>query len=47
MNLTHYDNGDDMNQNDLWLLFTKTGKIEYYLKYKEKKDQDIKNEQKN
>lgn len=23
-----------MNQNDLWLLFTKTGKIEYYLKYK-------------
>lgn len=23
-----------MNRNDLWLLFTKTGKIEYYLKYK-------------
>lgn len=23
-----------MNKNDLWLLFTKTGKIEYYLKYK-------------
>ena len=24
-----------MNTNDLWLLFKKTGKIEYYLKYKE------------
>ena len=24
-----------MNTYDLWLLFTKTGKIEYYLKYKE------------
>lgn len=24
-----------MNKYDLWLLFTKTGKIEYYLKYKE------------
>ena len=23
-----------MNRNDLWLLFAKTGKIEYYLKYK-------------
>lgn len=23
-----------MKKNDLWLLFTKTGKIEYYLKYK-------------
>ena len=23
-----------MNKNDLWLLFEKTGKIEYYLKYK-------------
>lgn len=23
-----------MNENDLWLLFVKTGKIEYYLKYK-------------
>lgn len=23
-----------MNKNDLWQLFTKTGKIEYYLKYK-------------
>lgn len=23
-----------MNKNDLWLLFKKTGKIEYYLKYK-------------
>ena len=27
-----------MNKNDLWLLFTKTGKIEYYLKYKNYKD---------
>lgn len=24
-----------MNENDLWLLFVKTGKIEYYLKYKD------------
>ncbi len=24
-----------MNKEDLWLLFKKTGKIEYYLKYKE------------
>lgn len=24
-----------MNKNDLWLLFKKTGNIEYYLKYKE------------
>lgn len=23
-----------MNKEDLWLLFVKTGKIEYYLKYK-------------
>jgi len=23
-----------MNKKDLWLLFVKTGKIEYYLKYK-------------
>lgn len=23
-----------MDKNDLWLLFKKTGKIEYYLKYK-------------
>ena len=32
--LEHDDNGDNMNRNDLWLLFAKTGKIEYYLKYK-------------
>ena len=25
-----------MNKTDLWLLFQKTGKIEYYLKYKKK-----------
>lgn len=24
-----------MNKEDIWLLFIKTGKIEYYLKYKE------------
>jgi hypothetical protein len=24
-----------MNKNDLWLLFKKTGKIKYYLKYKD------------
>jgi len=23
-----------MNKKDIWLLFEKTGKIEYYLKYK-------------
>ena len=28
-----------MNKNDLWLLFTKTGKIEYYLKYKNYKNE--------
>jgi len=27
-----------MNKYDLWLLFAKTGKIEYYLKYKNYKD---------
>ena len=32
-----------MNRYDLWLLFTKTGKIEYYLKYKNYKD-DLKKE---
>ena len=29
-----------MNKNDLWLLFTKTGKIEYYLKYKQSQDKE-------
>ena len=33
-----------MNKKDLWLLFTKTGKIEYYLKYKETKEQELENE---
>lgn len=23
-----------MNKNDVWSLFTKTGKVQYYLKYK-------------
>lgn len=32
--LVHDFNGDNMNRYDLWLLFVKTGKIEYYLKYK-------------
>ena len=27
-----------MNKNDLWLLFKNTGKIEYYLKYKNYND---------
>ncbi len=36
-----------MNKNDLWLLFTKTGKIEYYLKYKNYKNEgNIEDEQK-
>lgn len=29
-----------MNKNDLWLLFSKTGKIEYYLKYKKSQDKE-------
>jgi hypothetical protein len=33
-----------MNKKDLWLLFKNTGKIEYYLKYKEL---DNKNDKKN
>ena len=28
-----------MNKEDLWLLFKKTGKIEYYLKYKNYKEE--------
>ena len=33
-----------MNQDDLWKLFMITGKIEYYLKYKERqKEYDKKN----
>ena len=35
----------EMNKNDLWQLFVKTGKIEYYLKYKEMKEQKIEDEQ--
>ena len=38
--MVHYDNGDNMNKKDLWLLFTKTGKIEYYLKYKNFKNEE-------
>ena len=33
-----------MNKEDIWLLFEKTGKIEYYLKYKKIED---KNEKRN
>lgn len=35
-----------MNKNDLWLLFTKTGKIEYYLKYKNYKEDEVNNDKK-
>ncbi len=38
VDLPHYYNGDIMNKEDLWLLFKITGKIEYYLKYKELKE---------
>ena len=31
----HYIVGDDMKKKLLWELFKNTGKIEYYLKYKE------------
>ena len=43
--LSHNDNGDNMNQKDLWLLFKSTGKIEYYLKYKKYKEETEKNDQ--
>ena len=40
----HNKLGDCMNDLDLkelyWLLFKNTGKIEYYLKYKSKEDED-------
>lgn len=42
----HYVNGDDMNKDDFWNLFYKTGKIEYYLKYK-KEQENSKNGEKN
>lgn len=31
--------GDNMNKKDLWNLFKQTGKIEYYLDYKNKRKQ--------
>ena len=34
-----------MNEKDLWLLFKNTGKIEYYLKYKELKKEPKENDQ--
>lgn len=36
-----------MNKSDLWLLFKKTGKIEYYLKYKNYKEVVDKHDKKN
>ena len=40
--MSHDVNGDNyMNKQDLWLLFMKTGKIEYYLKYKDLEDEVI------
>lgn len=36
-----------MNKKDIWLLFKHTGKIEYYLKYKELKDKDDKKNRRN
>ena len=35
-----------MNKNDLWKLFQKTGKIEYYLKYKKMKKETVIHDQK-
>ena len=46
MFFVHDVNGDFMNKNDLWLLFKNTGKIEYYLKYKNYKDSVVGNDQK-
>lgn len=37
----------EMNKYDLWLLFTKTGKIEYYLKYKNAKEVIVEDDKKN
>ena len=36
-----------MNKEDLWLLFKNTGKIEYYLKYKEMVEEDDKENRRN
>ena len=36
-----------MNKKDLWLLFKNTGKIEYYLKYKEEDKNDKENRRNN
>lgn len=38
--MLHYFIGDDMTNYDIWLLFMKTGKIEYYLKYKKLEDKE-------
>lgn len=35
-----------MNKNDLWILFTKTGKIKYYLKYKNYEKEEVQNNDK-
>lgn len=36
-----------MKEQDLWLLFKNTGKIEYYLKYKNMKKEKENNDQEN
>ena len=36
-----------MKEQDLWLLFKNTGKIEYYLKYKNMKKEKANNDQEN
>ena len=36
-----------MNKNDLWQLFKKTGKIEYYLKYKNYNKTEVENDSQN
>ena len=36
-----------MNQENLWQLFKNTGKIEYYLKYRELKKEYLKNDKTN
>lgn len=30
-----------MNKNDIWQLFKTTGKIEYYIKYKNMKEKEV------
>lgn len=39
--------GDKMNKEDLWNLFRLTGKIEYYLKYKEEEKNESRGSNRN